>query len=82
MYVLFTQHPACPGFSYEDRIRTGACFRNPKPKEKHKRKERKWDVKILTGLEVGPLLLIQKAFVWIFSSGNVAEGVMLPASVY
>lgn len=76
------QHPACPGFSYEDKRRTGACFRKPTPKEKHERKERKWDMNILTGLEVGHVLLIQKAFVWIFSSRNVAEGVMLPASVF
>lgn len=39
-------------------------------------------MKILTGLEVGHVLLIQKAFVWIFASRNVAEGVMLPASVF
>lgn len=39
-------------------------------------------MKILTGLVVGHVLLTQEAFVLIFSSGSVAEAVMLPASVF
>lgn len=39
-------------------------------------------MKILTGLEVGHVLLTPEAFVLIFSSGNVAEAVVLPASVF
>jgi len=57
------QPPACPGFALGDKQRTGACFRKPGPKEKHKWKGRKWDMKILTGLEVGHVMLTQEAFV-------------------
>lgn len=39
-------------------------------------------MKILTGLEVGHVLLNPEAFVLIFFSGNVAEAVVLPASVF
>lgn len=80
--MLFVQHPARPGFSFEGKRRTNDCFRKPKPMEEHKWKERKWDMKILTGLEVGHVLLTPEAFVLIFSSGNVAEAVVLPASVF
>lgn len=73
VYVLFMQHPICPGFSFEDKRWTGSCFIKPEPKEKHKWKERKWDVKILTELEIGHILLTQEAFGSIFSSGNVVE---------
>lgn len=74
------QHPACPSFPFKGKKRTDACFRKPKLKEKHKWKERKWDMKILTGLEVDHVLLTQEAFVLIFCSGDVTETVTLPAS--
>lgn len=74
------QYPSCPGFSHEDKRRTSACFTKPKPEEKHKWKENKWDTNTLIGLNVSHILLTQETFVLFFSSGNVVEAVVLPAS--
>lgn len=75
--AVFMKHPACSSFTSEDKRRT--CFRNPKPKKNNKWKERRWDTKILTELEVDHVLLTKEAFGLIFSSGNVAGEAMLPA---